>query len=47
MENPKIIYKQLEYAFKHPDPNVKIYKPSPNNLAEIHFSVRGPLNSIF
>lgn len=44
-ENPKIIMRQLKMIQQINDPNYKIFIPNADNLLEIHFSVRGPLDT--
>jgi len=44
-ENPKIIMRQLKMAQTQNDPNYKIFVPNSENLLEIHFSLRGPLET--
>ncbi|KAH0575521.1 Ubiquitin-conjugating enzyme E2 [Spironucleus salmonicida] len=44
-ENPKIIMRQLKAVQQANDPNYKIWIPDKDNMLDIHFSVRGPLNT--
>ena len=45
MDNPKVITRYLQHAAQNPDENVRLYPT--RNLNEVHFSVRGPKNTIF
>ncbi|CAL5993024.1 Ubiquitin-conjugating_enzyme E2 [Hexamita inflata] len=47
VDNPKVIIRQLEHAKQLNDPNVKLYVTKAGMLNEIHFSVRGPMETVF
>eukprot|EP00703_Trepomonas_sp_PC1_P005855 JAP90751.1 Ubiquitin-conjugating enzyme E2 [Trepomonas sp. PC1] len=45
MDNPNVVVKQINHSMKHPDDNIRFFPGRQMN--EIHFSVRGPQNTIF
>lgn len=46
-QNPKIILRALKSAQNDKDDSCRIFLPSKDNLLEIHFSIRGPVASIY